>query len=465
MSTRTEASAAWQRQLGQLGEQHGQGRQGQGLLNHLLLFGRLLRRLGAQVVTSQILDLLAALEYVDLTNRDDFYWAARSVLVTRKDDLAKFDQAFDLFWRRALARDMPDFSGLLSQTKAPKRQPPPGQPPQEQPPDERAKQRTIALAEQSDEESESSDEGDDHETPDLVISASPFEMLRHKDFAQYTREELSLARELIRDMNWELGWRRTRRFKSGRGRRLDLRRSLRKNTRFGGEMVHLAWRAPKFKPRPVVVIADISGSMEQYSRILLHFIHTLYQGMDQVEAFVFGTRLTRITHELRTRHVDVAISQVGHIVHDWAGGTRIGESLHQFNYKWGRRVLGRGAIVLIISDGWDRGNVDELRQEMDRLQRSCFRLIWLNPLLGMAGYQPLTRGIVAAMPYIDDFLPVHSLHSLTELGELLTRLGAAPRPARAQHATITEPIAPPPPTAPAKPGGIKPKMDVLGRLS
>ena len=437
MPTQSEASAAWQRQLGQLAEQHSQGRQGQGLLNHLLLFSRLLRRLGVKVITSQLLDLLAALDYVDVTNRDDFYWAARSILVTRKDDLPKFDQAFDLFWKRALARDVPDFSGLLPQTNVPKRQPPPGQPPPTQP-DDKAKQRTIALAEPGGDEGQEGQGESQTETPDLIIAASPFELLRHKDFAHYSRDELSLARQLMQEINWELGWRRTRRFKRGQGRRLDLRRSLRKNTRFGGEMVELAWREPKFKPRPVVVIADISGSMEQYSRILLHFIHTLYQGMENVEAFVFGTRLTRITHELRSRNVDTAISQVAHVVQDWAGGTRIGESLHTFNYKWGRRVLGRGAIVIIISDGWDRGEVRVLREEMDRLQRSCFRLIWLNPLLGMAGYPPLTRGIVAALPYIDDFLPVHSLHSLVELGDLLTSLGAAPRPSRAQHAAVKD---------------------------
>jgi uncharacterized protein len=234
-------------------------------------------------------------------------------------------------------------------------------------------------------------------------------------------------------MAWQLGRRRVRRWKRGAGRRFDMRRSLRKNTRFGGEIVELAWREHKVKPRPLVVIADISGSMEQYSRLLLHFIHTLAQGMEDVEAFVFGTRLTRITHELRTRNVDVAVNQVADLVKDWSGGTRIGESLHTFNNKWARRVLGRGAVVLIISDGWDRGDVSILRAELDRLQRSSYRLIWLNPLLGMAGYQPLTRGIMAALPYIDDFLPVHSLQSLADLGQLLTDIGSAPRPERRQH--------------------------------
>lgn len=431
-----EATAAWRRQIEGLAATQAAGSQGEGLLRHLLLFGRLLRRVGVQVNTSQMLDLLAALEVVDLTRRDDFYWAARAVLVTRRDDLARFDQAFALFWRNAQARDMPNFAPLLSQTPVPRREPP--RKSDAKPGEDKPQERSIAIAEATDEETDSGDEAEETDAPDLIISASPMEVLRHKDFAGYTADELALARQILRDMTWELGERRTRRFRRGKGRRLDLRRSLRRNVRFGGEMVELAWREPKFKPRPVVVIADISGSMEQYSRLLLHFLHTLYQGMDNVEAFVFGTRLTRITHELRTRNVDVAVSQVAQTVQDWAGGTRIGESLHTFNYRWGRRVLGRGAVALIISDGWDRGEVRVLREEMDRLQRSCFRLIWLNPLLGMAGYQPLTRGIVAALPYIDDFLPVHSLHSLVELGELLTSLGAAPRPSRAQHAAVKE---------------------------
>ncbi len=435
MTLNSEQAAAWAQQLEQLAERQAAGAQGRGLLRHVLLFGRFLRQMGVQVNTAQMLDLLAALDYVDVTNQQDFYWAARSVLVTRKDDLPRFDDAFRLFWQRALANQMPDFSPLLPQTNVPPRQKS-GQPPQEPPP-EKSQERTIALAEPSDDD-EAAGEDSEGETPDLILSASPAEILKHKDFAQYTSEELALARYLMREMTWELGKRRTRRFKRGHGRRLDLRRSLRKNTRFGGEMVELAWREPKFKPRPIVVIADISGSMEQYSRLLLHFIHTLAHGMDNVEAFVFGTRLTRISHELRHKNVDVAVNQVTGIVQDWAGGTRIGEALHAFNFKWGRRVLGRGAIVLIISDGWDRGDPKVLGEEMERLQRSCYRLIWLNPLLGMAGYQPLTRGIVAALPYIDDFLPVHSLHSLSVLGELLMNLGAAPRPARAQHARRVE---------------------------
>ena len=184
-----------------------------------------------------------------------------------------------------------------------------------------------------------------------------------------------------------------------------------------------ARREPRKKPRPLVVIADISGSMERYTRLLLHFIYSLTQGLRQrVEAFAFGTRLTRLSRHMRYRDVERALSGVSHAVTDWSGGTRIGESLERFNYDWARRVLGGGAVVLLISDGWDRGDAELLSKEVDRLRRSCHRLIWLNPLLGSPEYEPLTRGMVAALPYVNDFLPVHNLESLEELARHLERL-------------------------------------------
>jgi uncharacterized protein with von Willebrand factor type A (vWA) domain len=213
-----------------------------------------------------------------------------------------------------------------------------------------------------------------------------------------------------------------------------MRRTFRQNLRYGGEPLQLAWRRRKLKRRPLVVICDISGSMERYSRVLLKFIYAISNGLEKVEAFVFSTRLTRITHHLKNRDIDTALDEATLSIHDWAGGTRIGESLKTFNYEWGRRVLGQGAIVLLISDGWDRGDIDLLEQEMNRLQLSCHRLIWLNPLLGAENYEPLTRGIQTALPYIDDFLPVHNLKSLEQLGVLLERLGEY-RPERRQHVT------------------------------
>jgi uncharacterized protein with von Willebrand factor type A (vWA) domain len=212
----------------------------------------------------------------------------------------------------------------------------------------------------------------------------------------------------------------TRRLRASRhGHALDLRRTLRESLRSGGEPITLRRREFRRKPRPLVIICDISGSMSLYSRLLLHFVHTVSNGLSNVETFVFGTRLTRITRQLARRDVDDALTLVTRSVQDWSGGTRIGESLRTFNRRWSRRVLGHGAAVLIISDGWDRGDVRILGEEMARLQRNCHRLIWLNPLLGLEDYRPVTAGMRAALPYIDTFLPANNLDSLIALGKAL----------------------------------------------
>lgn len=238
----------------------------------------------------------------------------------------------------------------------------------------------------------------------------------------------------MRQMRWRIEERRTRRRRpAANGRQLDMRRMIRRNLRYGGEPLEMTWRETRTKQRPLVVICDISGSMERYSRILLQFIHTMSNGLQDVEAFVFGTRLTRITRMLGRRDIDEAIGEVSKQVLDFSGGTRIGEAVKEFNFRWARRVLGRGAIVLLISDGWDRGEPEMLSREMGRLQRSCHRLIWLNPLLGSPGYQPITRGMQAALPFVDHFLPVHNLASLEQLGAQLAMIGES-RPARRQQA-------------------------------
>jgi uncharacterized protein with von Willebrand factor type A (vWA) domain len=218
------------------------------------------------------------------------------------------------------------------------------------------------------------------------------------------------------------------------GDTLDLRRTVRLNLRTGGELLVRAWKRRKTKPRPLVILCDISGSMEHYSRMLLHFIHAISSGFDfdRVEAFLFSTRLTRITRQLAHRDVDDALDAVEAQVPDWGGGTRIGDALHRFNYYWARRVLGRGAVVLIISDGWDRGEPRALAAEMERLQKSCHRLIWLNPLIGSEGYQPVTQGLRSALPYVDDFLSVRNLASLEQLGRALSTMGEH-RPSRRQR--------------------------------
>ncbi|MGH2545163.1 MAG: vWA domain-containing protein, partial [Ardenticatenaceae bacterium] len=262
---------------------------------------------------------------------------------------------------------------------------------------------------------------------------SALEVLRNKDFGEMTWDEIEAAKAALTMMRWPVAERATRRVRRAfRGHQLELRHVVRDNLRYGGEPLLLRWRQRKSRPRPVVVLCDISGSMERYSRMLLHFLHTLNHKMRDIETFLFGTRLTRITHHLRHKDVDDALAEVGQIVQDWSGGTKIGEAIKTFNYQWARRVLGRGAVVLIISDGWDRGDVTQLAREMERLQRAAYRIIWLNPLLGSERYEPVQRGMTAALPFVDDFLPVHNLHSLAELAQALSAL-AERRPERRQH--------------------------------
>lgn len=380
------------------------------LLHNLILFGRVLRGLGLDVNPGRMLDLVQALDTIQIGRKEDFYYTLRCLLVHRHEDFPLFDEAFELFWRKpAEGWTTLNLNTLAARRRStrPRFTPPPLRPPNAAP-------------------AEGADPPPAADQPPLVqvtLTYSAREVLRHKDFGELSGEELEAIQQLMRDLVWELGQRRTRRQQPGHGRLLDLRRILRRNLRHGGEVFEWATLEPKFKPRPLVIIADISGSMERYTRLLLHFVYALAEGLDQhVEAFVFSTRLTRITRQLRGRDPDRALRAVAHTVPDWSGGTRIGEALKTFNFDWGRRVLGRGAVVLLISDGWDRGDIELLRTEMARLQRSCYRLIWLNPLLGSPQYEPLTRGMQAALPYIDDFLPVHNLASLEDLADHLARL-------------------------------------------
>jgi len=257
-------------------------------------------------------------------------------------------------------------------------------------------------------------------------------VLRKKDFSQFTDAEVAEARRIIESMTWKLGTRKTRRLeKATNGDYIDYRRTLRASMKHHGVPLELRRRRRKDRMRPLILICDISGSMDRYSRLLLRFVHALEHGLDTVEVFVFSTRLTRITRELRKRDVDSAVEEVVKSVDDWSGGTRIGEAIKTFNFKWSRRVLRSGATVIMISDGWDRGDPVLLSREMGRLQRSCRRLIWLNPLLGAPGYQPLTQGIRAALPYVDAFLPIHNLESLEALARMLGDMDDQP-PVRRQ---------------------------------
>ncbi len=387
------------------------------LFEHLVLFGRFLRALGLDVGPGQIITLGEALNYIDITNRQEFFHAARAILVHRREDLPVFDLAFEYFWR-------PRRNPLLI--------------PVEVNPELIRRQLRMPPLEMF---RPAGDKPPERKRDDLVVlekqlTYSPVEVLRKKNFEAFTWEEVQQAKALMKTLVWRISPRRTRRRRPGRDRRRpDFRRLIRRNLRHGGELVELAFREPKFKPRPLVVLCDISGSMERYSRMLLHFVHTLTNGLDRVEAFVFGTRLTRITRQLKRKEIDEALAEVVRVVDDWSGGTRIGDAIKTFNYRWARRVLGQGAVVLIISDGWDRGDVSVLAREMARLQRSCYRLIWLNPLAGMRGFEPLARGLQAALPFVDDFLPAHNIESLEQLGKLLSTLDEG-RPARRQQVSV-----------------------------
>ncbi len=374
------------------------------LLRNLVQFGRLLRRLGLGTTTDEIRTLTAALEEIAITERRDFKHAAAAVLVHRREHLPLFEEAFELFWTADALRPRHtlDFGRQLERIQ-------------------RREPRLAALAE------ETRDTGGLDEIGATVIERrytfSSRELLRRKDFGELTPEEEETIRRLMRRAVLELAPRRTRRKVSATdGPFLDLRGSLRRSLGYGGEPLELAWRRRKEKRRPLVVLCDVSGSMELYSRLFLEFIYTLKSATDRLEAFVFGTRLTRITRQLETRRVEQALTDATAAIVDWGGGTRIGESLREFNYQWARRVLGQGSVVVVISDGWDRGDVAMLEGEMARLARHCDRLIWLNPLLGSPGYEPLTRGIRAVLPWADDFLPLYNLESLEQLAALLARL-------------------------------------------
>jgi len=374
--------------------------------HNVILFGRLLRGLGLNVNTGRMIDLLSALQFIQIGSKADFYYTARCLLVRRQEEIPLFDEAFNAFWQKPGDRwSAPHREAISERRQKPAFVPPPLKPPSSEMPGNGANRGNT-----------------NHGKPiiQVVMTYSERELLRKKDFSECSGEELEAIKGLISNLVWQLGTRRSRRLEPGNGRQLDLRRTLRRNLKYGGEVLEWAYRQPKYKNRPLVIIADISGSMERYTQLLLHFIYSLSEGLEQkVEAFVFSTRLTRISRQLHGRDVERALNQVSLLVPDWAGGTRIGDALKRFNFNWSRRVLGQGAVVLLISDGWDRGSANLLSVEIARLQRSCYRLIWLNPLLGYEEYKPLARGMQAALPYIDDFMPVHNLASLEELAQHL----------------------------------------------
>jgi uncharacterized protein with von Willebrand factor type A (vWA) domain len=373
-------------------------------LGNVLLFGRLLRRAGLPVTFGQTLAFARALEWIDLGDRDQVFHAARSLLVFRAQDLRLFATLFALFWRREGGG--PDLRRRVARPWV-RRQP-------------AALARLMAAR---------ADEGEPAiDVADRSGTFSAHEVLQQKDFAEMTEEELAAVRRLIDDRRWEMTRRRSRRLVSAaRGERLHLRRVLREAARHGGVALRLHRLRRKVKQRPVVLLADVSGSMERYTRLVLQLFYSMRQSLHHVECFVFGTRLTRITRQLELRNPDRALEAASREVLDWAGGTRIGESLAAFNRRWARQMLRRGAVVVVVSDGWERGDVSELVRELGHLARRCHRLIWLNPHVGRPGYAPEVEGMAAALPFVDDFLPAHDLRSLAALAELLIDLPARRR--------------------------------------
>jgi uncharacterized protein len=384
------------------------------LVENLMFFARTLRAAGLPIGPGRVIEALRAVEAVGVGRRDDFYWTLHSVFVNRQDQRPLFDQAFHVFWRnpklleRMMAMLLPSLTpGAEEADKG----------------EELSRRLAEALqAGRGNGEAEEEPAEDEVEL-DATMTYSDRELLQGIDFEKMSGEELASAKRLVARMQLPIMDVPTRRFSPHpHGRRIDMRATLRASLRSGG-IPALRRRNPRRRHPPLVIICDISGSMSRYSRIVLHFMHAVTNDRDRVFSFLFGTRLTNITRMLRHRDVDVAVDRVADTVQDWSGGTRIGHCLAEFNTKWSRRVLGQGAIVLFISDGLDRDSGEGLTREVERLHKSCRRLIWLNPLLRYDAYEPKSLGARAIMPHIDDFRPIHNLASLGDLTSVLARPG------------------------------------------
>jgi len=350
-------------------------------VDNLVVLARSLRQAGLPIGTDRILTLTEALQFINLESKDDVKAACRAVLIQRHEDIAAFEQVFDDF-------------------------------------------RFIPQHHRESEEVELSSET-------MVLRTwSDVDRIAKKDFAELTTDERAVVRVALERLAWDIDEHRTRRWTTGRGRKIDLRRALAKSLRTGGEITTLPRQQRRRRPRPIVLLCDVSGSMELYTRTLLLFAHTVSRSRRDVEAFLFATRLTRITNELSAGKPDAAMAAVSRAVQDWSGGTRIGEALRLFHQRWRRRTLHSRSIVMLISDGWDRGDPHVLRDEIARLHRSCHRLIWLNPLIGTIDYAPLTRGLQAALPFVDEFLPVRTLRDIRDLA---LHLGALDRHGHHRH--------------------------------
>jgi uncharacterized protein with von Willebrand factor type A (vWA) domain len=379
------------------------------LADNIVYFARTLRKAGLRVGPSSVRDAIEAVLAGGIGSRDDFYWTLHSVLVNRHEDHATFDEAFRLYWRsrELIERMLAMFSPVAAARERSK---------------PKAAEARVAEALLKSGSQIRPGEPPPEIDVDARFTFSGQEVLRSKDFAQMSAEELFQARRAMVGLILPFDEVRTRRFRSDpKGSRIDPRAMMRASLRTGGDLI-----LPKFRVRrdvhpPLVVLADISGSMSQYTRIFLHFMHALMSRRHRVHCFVFGTRLSNITRSLRYRDPDDAIARCAAAVRDWSGGTRIGETLREFNRNWSRRVLGQGAVVLLITDGLEREDTTGLEREMERLSKSCRRLIWLNPLLRFEGFEPRARGVKVMLPYVDDFRAVHNMDALEDLCRALGR--------------------------------------------
>ncbi|MER9366279.1 VWA domain-containing protein [Mesorhizobium sp. M0518] len=383
------------------------------IADNVVYFARTLRKAGMRVGPASVKDAIEAVLAAGIGSRDDFYWTLHAVLVSRHEDHAIFDQAFRLFWksRELIEKMLAMFSPVA--------------------PDNREKQKPRAAENRV---SQAMFEGHQknqppQEIPEIEVDArftsSGNEVLRAKDFAQMNTAEMADAKKAIAQLRLPFDMVRTRRFKAdAHGRRIDPRAMMRSAARTGGELILPKFRSAREVHPPLVVLADISGSMSQYTRIFLHFLHALTEKRRRVHTFVFGTRLTNLTRQMRHRDPDAALADCSAAVRDWSGGTRIGDTLAEFNLIWSRRVLGQGAVVLLITDGLERDDVAGLSEEMERLHKSCRRLIWLNPLLRFDGFQARARGVKTMLPHVDEFRSVHNLDALADLCASLDKKSA-----------------------------------------
>ena len=379
------------------------------LAENILYFARALRAAGIPVGPGSVLDALEAVKAAGVGTREDFYWTLHAVFVKRREHSILFDQAFRLFFRRRAYLDKL-MASLLPQA-------PPREAEAPKPGAQRIEEALFKGLREF--------ERDQREMEvDARLTVSDREVLQKRDFAQMTAAEVAAAKEAIKRLVLSLDQVKTRRLAPHpRGHRIDMRRTLRASLKAGGAVIDLKYLGPRTKAPPIVALLDISGSMSQYTRLFLHFLHAVTDARKRVHTFLFGTRLTNVTRALKARDPDEALAAVAASVADWSGGTRIATSLHAFNKLWARRVLTQGAIVLLITDGLERDPDDRLGFEIDRLHRSCRRLVWLNPLLRFSGFEAKAKGIRAMLPHVDELRPIHNLESMGELVRALSASG------------------------------------------